>query len=317
MSAKQLKTISDNMQYFYSANEYYKKLFGNKVYKLSLNAGMTCPNRDGSIGTKGCIFCSEGGSGDFASAPSKSIHEQIDEGIALIRNKYSGDKFIAYFQAFTNTYAPVERLREVYTDALNDDRICGISIATRPDCLEDDKIELLKEINSVKPVWIELGLQTINESTAEYIRRGYTLDIFEDTLSRLNNAGLPVIVHIIIGLPGETHDDYIRCAGYLSGLKLNGVKLQLLHVLKNTDLAVDYAGRHFKEMSLKDYAKTVVDMIELLPPEFVIHRITGDGPRKLLIAPLWSTDKKNVLNTITKEFRIRNTFQGKEYKNGC
>lgn len=317
LSAKQLKTISDNMQYFYSANEYYKKIFGNKVYKLSLNAGMTCPNRDGSIGTKGCIFCSEGGSGDFASTPSKSIYEQIDEGIALISKKYSGNKFIAYFQAFTNTYAPVERLREVYTDALNDDRICGISIATRPDCLEDDKIELLKEINSVKPVWIELGLQTINESTAEYIRRGYKLDVFEDTLSRLNNAGLSVIIHIIIGLPGEIHDDYIQCAKYLSALKINGVKLQLLHVLKNTDLAADYTNRQFKEMTLEEYAKTVVDMIELFPPEFVIHRITGDGPRKLLIAPLWSTDKKNVLNTITKEFVIRNTFQGKEYKNGC
>lgn len=305
------------MQSFYSVNEYYKKIFGHKVYKLSLNAGMTCPNRDGTLGVKGCIFCSEGGSGDFAASAFKSIREQIDESIALIRNKYSRNDFIAYFQAFTNTYAPLERLKSIYTEAINDDRICGISIATRPDCLEYEKIEFLKELNKIKPVWIELGLQTINESSARFIRRGYSLDIFEDALSRLNNAGLPVVVHIIIGLPNETHDDYIRCAKYLSKLKINGVKLQLLHVLKNTDLASIYEKSGFTEMPLEEYAKTIVDIIELLPPEFVIHRITGDGPKKLLIAPLWSANKKNVLNTIAKEFKNRNTFQGKEYKNGC
>lgn len=305
------------MQYYYSANEYYKKIFGCKVYKLSLNAGMTCPNRDGTLGTKGCIFCSEGGSGEFAASSSKSIKEQIDEGIRLVSKKYTGNKFIAYFQAFTNTYAPLNKLKKIYSEAVSDDRICGISIATRPDCLEDDKIELLKEINSIKPVWIELGLQTINDATAGYIRRGYPLSVFENTVSRLNTAGIPIIVHMIIGLPNETYKDYMNCAKYLSGLQINGVKLQLLHVLKNTDLAKDYENQIFFEMTLDEYVKTIVDIIEILPPELVIHRITGDGPRNLLIAPLWSADKKNVLNRITKEFKIRNTFQGKEYKNGC
>lgn len=288
-----------------TVNEYYKNLYGHKVYKISLNAGMTCPNRDGRLGTKGCIFCSEGGSGDFASSPHMSIREQIDDGIARVSGKFTGNRYIAYFQAFTNTYAPVARLRDIFTEAITDDRICGISIATRPDCLEDDKILLLKELNSIKPVWVELGLQTIREDTARYIRRGYTLDVFEDSFRRLTEAGIPVIVHVIIGLPGETREDNIRMAEYLTRLHPHGVKLQLLHVLKGTDLAADYEAGLFKEMTLEEYSDTVADMLSLLPQDVVIYRITGDGPKKLLIAPLWSGDKKKVLNTITKKINER------------
>ena len=288
-----------------TVNEYYKNLYGHKVYKISLNAGMTCPNRDGRLGTKGCIFCSEGGSGDFASSPHMSIREQIDDGIARVSGKFTGNRYIAYFQAFTNTYAPVARLRDIFTEAITDDRICGISIATRPDCLEDDKMLLLKELNSIKPVWVELGLQTIREDTASYIRRGYTLDVFEDTFRRLTEAMIPVIVHVIIGLPGETREDNIRMAEYLTRLHPHGVKLQLLHVLKGTDLAADYEAGLFKEMTLEEYSDTVADMVSLLPQDVVIYRITGDGPKKLLIAPLWSGDKKKVLNTITKKINER------------
>ncbi len=288
-----------------TVNEYYKNLYGHKVYKISLNAGMTCPNRDGRLGTKGCIFCSEGGSGDFASSPHMSIREQIDDGIARVSGKFTGNRYIAYFQAFTNTYAPVARLRDIFTEAITDDRICGISIATRPDCLEDDKILLLKELNSIKPVWVELGLQTIREDTASYIRRGYTLDVFEDSFRRLTEAGIPVIVHVIIGLPGETREDNIRMAEYLTRLHPHGVKLQLLHVLKGTDLAADYEAGLFKEMTLEEYSDTVADMVSLLPQDVVIYRITGDGPKKLLIAPLWSGDKKKVLNTINKKINER------------
>lgn len=288
-----------------TVNEYYKNLYGHKVYKISLNAGMTCPNRDGRLGTKGCIFCSEGGSGDFASSPHMSIREQIDDGIARVSGKFTGNRYIAYFQAFTNTYAPVARLRDIFTEAITDDRICGISIATRPDCLEDDKILLLKELNSIKPVWVELGLQTIREDTARYIRRGYTLDVFEDSFRRLTEAGIPVIVHVIIGLPGETREDNIRMAEYLTRLHPHGVKLQLLHVLKGTDLAADYEAGLFKEMTLEEYTDTIADMVALLPQNIVIYRITGDGPKKLLIAPLWSGDKKKVLNTINKKINER------------
>ena len=290
---------------YYSANDYYKELFGHKVYKISLNAGMTCPNRDGTLGTKGCIFCSEGGSGDFAASPTLSITEQIDEAILRVSRKFTGNQYIAYFQAFTNTYAPISRLRTIFTEAIMDPRICGISIATRPDCLEDDKIALIKELNDIKPVWIELGLQTINEKSVEYIRRGYSNDIFEDTYRKLQAAGIPVIVHVIIGLPNESYEDYMKMTKYLSDIHPHGVKLQLLHILKGTDLTKDYEDGLFKEMTLEEYTKVVVDMVTQLPKDIVIYRITGDGPKKLLIAPLWSANKKNVLNTLSGEFRKR------------
>lgn len=305
--------ISSGTAPFYSVNRYYRELFGEKVYKLSLDGGMTCPNRDGKLDTRGCIFCSEGGSGDFSARASLPIHDRITEAISYVAPKYKGDKYIAYFQAYTNTYAPVEYLRNLFTETCLDPRIAGISIATRPDCLEDDKISLLRELNRVKPVWVELGLQTIKESSAEYIRRGYPLSVFEDTYERLTKAGIPAIIHVIIGLPGESYEDNIACAGFLAKKHIHGVKLQLLHVLQNTDLAVDYEKGLFKALSMDDYINRVIGMIEKLPPETVIYRITGDGPRNSLIAPLWSLNKKNVLNSITKEFARRNTYQGKEY----
>lgn len=301
---------------YYSANRYYRELFGEKAYKLSLDAGMTCPNRDGTLDTRGCIFCSAEGSGDFAQGASGTVSEQLDGAIARIASKYSGTKYIAYFQAFTGTYAPLQKLRDTFIPVIEDARIAGISVATRPDCLEDGKIELLKELASRKPVWVELGLQTINEKTAEYIRRCYSLPVFEDALSRLKHAGIPVTVHIIVGLPGETHDDYIKCAEYLADRHVEGVKIQLLHVLRGTDLAADYEAGLFKVMERGEYIRTVVDIIELLPPDTVVHRLTGDGPRKILIAPQWSTDKKNILNLIHREFRTRNTYQGRKYRDG-
>lgn len=301
---------------YYSANRYYRELFGEKAYKLSLDAGMTCPNRDGTLDTRGCIFCSAGGSGDFAQGASGTVSEQLDGAIARIASKYSGTKYIAYFQAFTGTYAPLQQLRDTFIPVIEDARIAGISVATRPDCLEDGKIELLKELASRKPVWVELGLQTINEKTAEYIRRCYSLPVFEDALSRLKHAGIPVTVHIIVGLPGETHDDYIKCAEYLADRHVEGIKIQLLHVLRGTDLAADYEAGLFKVMERGEYIRTVVDIIELLPPNTVVHRLTGDGPRKILIAPQWSTDKKNILNLIHREFRTRNTYQGRKYQDG-
>lgn len=303
-----------NQEPFYSINQYNRKVYGEKVYKISLNGGMTCPNRDGTLGTKGCIFCSKGGSGDFAASAVLSISEQIEEAIERISRKYTGNSYIAYFQAFTNTYAPISHLEKIFTEAIMDSRISGLAIATRPDCLEPDKIELLSKLNQIKPVTIELGLQTTNENTARYINRGYTLDVFDDACHRLKEAGIPVVAHMIVGLPGETHDDYMATAKHIGKLKLNGIKIQLLHVLRDTDLATEYNEGKFEALSLIEYVSTVVDIIEILPPEMVVHRITGDGPKDLLISPLWSTNKKNVLNSIMKEFRNRNTYQGKEYR---
>lgn len=303
-----------NQEPFYSINQYNRKVYGEKVYKISLNGGMSCPNRDGTLGTKGCIFCSKGGSGDFAASGLLSIADQIKEAIERISKKYAGNSYIAYFQAFTNTYAPVSYLEKIFTEAIMDSRIAGLSIATRPDCLEPGKIELLAKLNRIKPVTIELGLQTTNEDTARYINRGYALDVFDDTCYRLKEAGIPVVAHMIVGLPGETKDDYLATARHIGGLKLDGIKIQLLHVLRDTDLANDYNEGKFEALSLEEYVNTVVDIIEILPPEMVVHRITGDGPKDLLIAPLWSTNKKNVLNSIMKEFRNRNTYQGKEYR---
>lgn len=298
---------------YYSANQYYRELFGQKAYRLSLDAGMTCPNRDGALGVRGCIFCA-GGSGDFAVRVGSSVSQTIDEAIGRISAKYSGQKYIAYFQAFTGTYAPLQRLRDIFVPVMEDPRIAGLSIATRPDCLEADKVAFLSGLAKRKPVWIELGLQTIKEDTARYIRRGYALPVFEDALTRLKRAGLPVVVHIIIGLPGESHADHIQCAEYLAEKRIFGIKIQLLHVLRGTDLAADYEKGLFRTMERDEYIATVVDLLELLPPDTVVHRLTGDGSRKLLIAPSWSADKKTILNGINREFTARNTYQGRKYR---
>lgn len=291
-----------------------KRRFGCKVYKLSLGGGMTCPNRDGTLGTRGCIFCSAGGSGDFAAQPCGSISEQLAMAKQKIIRKVPSDaKYIAYFQDYTNTYAPVERLREMFTAAIAPDDIVALSVATRPDCLPDDVIALLGELNSIKPVWVELGLQTIHADTAKYIRRGYGLDCFDTAVKKLREAGIEVIVHIIIGLPQETPQMMYDTVKYVGQSGINGVKLQLLHVLENTDLADEYRSGKFEVLSLNKYIDIIEECVRLLPKEIVIHRLTGDGAKKDLIAPMWSADKKTVLNAINTAFSRDGVVQGSKF----
>lgn len=293
--------------HYYSVNEYLNDTFGTKIYKLALNGGMSCPNRDGLIGSKGCIFCSEKGSGDFDS-------RDIDAAKLRVKDKYSGNDFIAYFQSFTNTYASIDYLSSLYFPVIKRPDIRILSIATRPDCLSGEVLSLLEELNSIKPVWVELGLQTIHESTASYIRRGYTLDVFENAVSNLNKIGIRPIVHMIIGLPKETKDMMLETARYLAGSGISGVKLQLLHVLKGTDLCTDYENGLFKTLEPEEYYSIAGQILEILPPDCVIHRITGDGPKNITVAPRWSLDKKNVLNQINRYFKENNIIQGKYYK---
>ena len=274
-----------------------KEMFGTKVYKLSLSSGCSCPNRDGRIGTGGCTFCSEGGSGDFA-APFLPVEDQIRIAKARVEHKCRSGKYLAYFQSFTNTYGDTDRLSRLYRDVLAKPEIVGLSVGTRPDCLEPEKVEMLAQLNKEKPVWVELGLQTIHEKTAAGIHRGYTLPVFEDAYSRLKKAGLRVVVHVILGLPGESREDMLETVRYLAGLKpvLDGIKLQLLHILEGTQLAEEYRKDPFPLMTLPEYADLIRDCLALLPEKTTVHRLTGDGPKKLLIAPLWSADKKKVLN---------------------
>ena len=290
-----------------------KKRFGCKIYKLSLSGGMTCPTRDGTLGTRGCIFCSAKGSGDFAAEPCEDIAEQIKNAKALVAAKAKDAKYIAYFQDYTNTYAAVNRLRQLFTQAIKPDDIVALSIGTRPDCLPDDVIQLLSELNKQKPVFVELGLQTIHESTAEYIRRGYSLDVFDDAVRRLRAAGIEVVVHIIIGLPGETEEMIYDTVRYLADMRIDGIKLQLLHVLEGTDLADEYRQGKFNVLDMDKYIDILENCVMLLPPETVIHRLTGDGAKKDLIAPLWSADKKRVLNTVNTRFREDGVTQASRF----
>lgn len=287
------------MQY-YSLNKYLRDTFGDKVYKLSLNAGFTCPNRDGKLGTNGCIFCSAGGSGDFAESSFLSIAQQIERGKERVSKKIKSGKYIAYFQAYTNTYAPVEILKSKYMEAVNHKDIVALSVATRPDCLGDDVLKLLDEINKIKPVFVELGLQTIHERTARYIRRGYTLDVYDKAVSDLKKIGVNTVVHLILGLPGETKQDMLDSVKYVCESGIDGIKLQLLHVLKNTDLEKDYAQGKFKTLEMGEYLDILKSCVDIIPDNIVIHRLTGDGAKKDLISPLWSADKKKVLNAINK-----------------
>lgn len=299
---------------YHSFDYMLKEQFGEKIYKVALDAGMTCPNRDGTLGSRGCIFCSAGGSGDFAGSRQDSITQQIEKQAASIRQKRGVAKFIAYFQAYTNTYAPVDYLRKIYTEAISHPDIVAISIGTRPDCLGEDILQLLDELNQKKPVWVELGLQTIHETTARYIRRGYPLSCFEQAVSELRKRNLDVIVHTILGLPGESKNDILSTIEYLNHGDIQSIKLQLLHVLKGTDLAEDYLAGKFQVYSMEEYLELVIDCLEHLNPEIVIHRLTGDGPKDLLIAPLWSSAKRTVLNTLHRECKLRHAFQGKQYK---
>lgn len=301
---------------YYSLDYYLKQTYGEKLYKIALDGGMTCPNRDGTLGARGCIFCSAGGSGDFAGDRRTSITEQIEAGKAQSIRKHNGSSYIAYFQAYTNTYAPVSYLKSVFTEAINHPDIRILSIATRPDCLNDDVLALLAELNKKKPVWVELGLQTIHEETAQFIRRGYKLPVFEDALRKLRKIGITVIVHTILCLPGESREMMLDTIRYLNTQDIQGIKLQLLHILKHTDLADYYEKHPFHLPSREEYYELLGMCICNLRPDIVIHRLTGDGPRKLLVAPLWTGNKRQVLNGMQRYFKEQNIWQGKEFIHG-
>lgn len=295
---------------YYSFDSFLKNTFGEKIYKVSLDGGFTCPNRDGTIGTGGCIFCSEGGSGDFASDARLSIQDQITQGISLVAAKNSSSRYIAYFQAFTNTYAPVSRLRQLFTEAMEDPRIAALAIGTRPDCLPSDVLSLLKELNNQKPVFVELGLQTIHPTTAGLIRRGYPLSCFEEAVWNLSSIGVWTVVHLILGLPGETEEMMLESVRYLNSLPVHGVKFSMLHILKGTDLADMYREDPFPVFTMESYIDLILRCIGNLRKDIVIHRLTGDGPRDLLIAPLWSLRKRTVLNEIAHQLKVQDIRQG-------
>ena len=290
-----------------------KQEYGQKIYKLTLSSGCTCPNRDGTAGFGGCAFCSEGGSGEFASAGT-DIEEQIREAKARIRNKTDAEKFIAYFQSFTNTYGDIAYLSELYENVIRRDDIVILSIATRPDCLGPAVMRMLRRLNAIKPVWVELGLQTMHDETAARMGRGYPTCVFEEAVRNLKEAGITVITHVIFGLPGESKEDMLRTIEYLSRLDpgTDGIKIQMLNILKGTRLGRAYEEEPFPLLTLNEYAALVAQSIRMLPEEMVIHRMTGDGPRKLLIAPLWSLDKKRVLNTINRRIKYNQMQRSRE-----
>lgn len=293
------------LPYYYSVSEYLKNTYGHKLYKLSLSGNMTCPNRDGTLDTRGCIFCSGHGSGDFAV-------QDIDKAKLVVADKYKGSEYIAYFQSFTNTYADAEYLRRLFTPVIMRDDIRILSIATRPDCLGSDILDLLKELNTIKPVWIELGLQTIREDTARYIRRGYSLSVYDEAVYNLKQIGIRPIVHMIMGLPFENADDAVATARYIADSGAWGIKVSLLHILKDTDLYKDYCAGLFEAISMDEYLNITGKIISALPEDMVIHRLTGDGPKDLLAAPLWTANKKRVLNTLTHYLKDNNIYQGKD-----
>lgn len=291
----------DGCMRYYSLNQYLKDVFGEKVYKIALDGGFTCPNRDGTLDTRGCIFCSGMGSGDFAESRKDSITDQIENGKKRLSGKFENGKYIAYFQAFTNTYGPIDVLRSKYEEAIQHPDVVALSIATRPDCLSDEVLELLKKMNDKKPVWVELGLQTVHEKTAEYIRRGYGIEVYDDTIRRLKTIGVEVIVHVILGLPGESREDMLETVQYVGESGVNGIKLQLLHVIKGTDLEQEYNKGVFQTLEMEEYTDLVAECIAVLPENMVIHRMTGDGDKKTLVAPFWSGDKKRVLNMLNRK----------------
>jgi radical SAM protein (TIGR01212 family) len=281
-----------------SANQHYREKFGCKVYKLSIDAGFTCPNRDGKVGFGGCIFCGSDGGSAFAERGC-SIRQQLERAKSLVKAK-AGDRFIAYFQSFTNTYAPPEVLRKLYTEAMEPEEILGLAIGTRPDCLGEDVMEVLREVNAIKPVSVELGLQTVHESTARYIRRGYETEVYVDAVRRLKEAGIEVVTHIILGLPGETPEMAVETTRSAVRAGTDGVKFHLLHVLRGTDLEADYRAGKFRCLEFTEYAAWLKGCLDVLPEHIVVHRITGDGAKKDLVAPLWSADKKRVLNDLSR-----------------
>ena len=298
---------------YHSLDYYLRQTYQTKMYKISLDGGMTCPNRDGALGHRGCIFCSAGGSGDFAADRSLSITEQIEQGKSQASSKYSGNSYIAYFQAYTNTYAPVPYLQKIFTEAVRHPDIRILDIATRPDCLGEDILGLLAELNRQKPVWVELGLQTIHPQSADFIRRGYELPVFEQAVRGLRAANIPVIVHTILGLPGEDTEQMLATVRYLNTQDIQGVKLQLLHILKGTGLADYYQSSPFPLPDMEEYFEIIGKCLCILRPDIVIHRLTGDGPKPLLIAPLWTGNKRRVLNRLQAYLKAHDIWQGKEF----
>ena len=301
-----------NDKRWHSLDYHLKTTYGEKIYKLSLDGGMTCPNRDGSVGNGGCIFCSAEGSGDFSADRTLSITGQIEQAKKQVALKRKAGRYIAYFQAFTNTYAPVPYLRKIFTEALAHPDIAILSVATRPDCLGPDVLALLSELNEIKPVWVELGLQTIHEKSAVFIRRGYPLKCFCQAADELRKRKLTTIVHVILGLPTETKEQMLQTVTWLNHAGIQGIKLHLLHILEGTDLADYYRSHPFPVMTMDEYTDLIVDCITHIDPDIVIHRLTGDGPKELLIAPAWSSYKRTVLNTIQKKLKDRNLWQGKD-----
>lgn len=305
------------MKPYYSLSDYLKSTYGEKIYKIALDGGFTCPNRDGTLSAGGCIFCSKGGSGEFAiSTKGLSIDEQITAGLSLFRGKNTGNRFIAYFQAYTNTYGPVSKLEKLYREALLHPSIVGISIATRPDCLQEEVLCLFDALKREFPdkfIWIELGLQTVSEETALYIRRGYPLSVCTEAIGRLHRASIPVILHLIIGLPGEDTAQVLKSIDYVNLHAVFGVKLQLLHILKHTDLAKEYELGRCTALSKEQYLDILTSAITHLSPDITIHRVTGDGPKELLLAPLWSLNKREVLNALHKKMKLEHAYQGKEF----
>ena len=299
----------DNKPYR-SLNEYYREIFGRKTAKISLDGGFTCPNRDGTCGTRGCLFCSDGGSGDFAENAALSITEQVAQGKAQTSDKWKDPAYVAYFQAFTNTYAPVEELRRKYEEALVCDGVEGISIATRADCLPEDVLDLLAELNQKTKLWVELGLQTADEASAKRIRRSYPFSVFEKSVHDLAERNIPVIVHVILGLPGEGRETILRTIDCVNRLPVQGIKLQLLHVLSDSDLAAIYEAGNYTPLTKEEYITLVGDCIAHLREDIVIHRLTGDGDKNTLLAPLWSLRKRDVLNSIHKYLKENGIRQG-------
>ena len=290
----------------FTVSDYCKEKFGGKVYKISLSGGMTCPNRDGKCGTKGCIFCSSGGSGEFSADATLNITDQLKKAKELVSKKYKGDKFIAYFGSFTNTYADISYLEKIFLEAISDPQVVVLSIATRPDCLGDDVIELIDKLNKIKPVWVELGLQTSKNETVEYIRRGYKNAVYSYVVNKLKRIGVHVITHIILGLPYETKKDMLSTVEFAVNTGTDGIKLQLLHVLQGTDLCDDFNAGKFKVLKRDEYIDLVISCLKIIPNDIVIHRLTGDGPKKILVAPKWSADKKSVLNALNKAIKLAN-----------
>ena len=298
--------------YYYSFHEYVQSRFGEKLYKLSLETGCTCPTRDGTLGTDGCIFCSAGGSGEFAQKPLDNIHLQIERAKAQVSKKFKGTHYIAYFQSYTNNYGDIARLRQIYFTAAENPCVKAVSIATRPDCLPPEVLQMLKELNEIKPIFVELGLQTVHESTAQFIHRGYPLPVYEQAVSDLHGIGVHVVTHLILGLPQETKEQMLESVRYVGKIGTNGVKLQLLHVLKGTDLEKIYRSGAFQTLEKEEYIDLLCDCIEVLPQNTVIHRLTGDAPKALLVAPTWSSNKKDVLNSVHRAFLARDIRQGKK-----